>query len=127
MSALVFSEASVLQGVPVRSVTPRSSVGSSCISHSDANLLHCLQASLAEAEQETLEDAMTTNQERHYMNTAAECKVSAQTVHSFLAEIEHHTNSAGAAFADDSAVELLASTSIHRLGLGIPALTSSAC
>lgn len=75
---------------------------------------------MAEAEQATLEEAMTTNRERHYMNVAAECKVSNQTLQSLLEDIE-----AKSKIGDDSAIpgdyiasELLPSASIHRLGLG---------
>lgn len=79
---------------------------------------------MAEAEQETLEDAMTTNQERHYVNTAAECKVSAQTLQAFFDDIEMNMNTGtGVDVSDDTAAEILPSTSIHRLGLGISDLT----
>lgn len=87
-----------------------------------------VQASLAEAEQETLEDAMTTNQERHYMNTAAECKVSSQTLQAFLDDIELSTHTEkGAETPDKTAGDILPSSSVHRLGLGISDLTLLAC
>lgn len=94
--------------------------------HTATNFLS-LQASLAEAEQETLEDAMTTNQERHYVNTAAECKVSSQTIQAFLDDITLSTHKSDTESADKTAIELLPSASIHRLGLGIPDLTLLAC
>ena len=81
---------------------------------------------MAEAEQETLEDAMTTNQDRHYMNAAAECTVSSQTLQAFLDNIELDTNTDN---GDNSrtAVELLPSAGIHRLGLGNPEWAMLAC
>lgn len=84
-----------------------------------------LQASMAEAEQETLEEAMTTNRERHYMNVAAECKVSNQTLQNFLEDIEvkSKTGDVSAASKGCNAFELLPSASIHRLGLGFSDLT----
>ena len=82
---------------------------------------------MAEAEQETLEDVMTTNKERHYVNTAAECKVSSQTIQAFLDDITLNTHTSREESADVTAIELLPSASIHRLGLGIPDLTLLAC
>lgn len=80
---------------------------------------------MAVAEQETLEDDMSTTQERHYMNVAAECKVSNQTLLHFLEDIELKSQPNGvpesAGVAD--AVELLPYSSIHRLGLGVHDLT----
>ena len=79
-----------------------------------------LQASMAEAEQETLEEAMTTNRERHYMNVAAECKVSNQTLQNCLEDIEIKSKAGDVSAASKgcNAFELLPSASIHRLGLG---------
>lgn len=84
-----------------------------------------MQASMAEAEQETLEEAMTTNRERHYMNVAAECKVSNQTLQNFLEDIEIKSKmgDVSAASKGCNAFELLPSASIHRLGLGFSNLT----
>ena len=80
---------------------------------------------MAMAEQETLEDDMSTNQERHYMNVAAECKVSNQTLQHFLEDNEQESQPNGlpeaAGVAD--AFELLPYSSIHRLGLGVHDLT----
>lgn len=81
---------------------------------------------MAVAEQETLEDDMSTNQERHYMNVAAECKVSNQTLQHFLEDIELTSQPNGvpeAAAGDSNAFELLPYSSIHRLGLGVHDLT----
>ena len=84
-----------------------------------------LQASIAEAEQETLEDAMTTNQQRHFMNVAADCKVSNQTLQNVLDDIEvqSQTDIVTAAPGGSNTFELLQSSNIHRLGLGIHDLT----
>lgn len=75
---------------------------------------------MAEAEQETLAEAMTTNQERHYMNVAAECMVSNQTLQTFLEDIEVkcQTGNTSAISGSSNAFELLPGASIHRLGLG---------
>ncbi len=79
---------------------------------------------MAEAEQETLEEAMTTNQERHYMNVAAECKVSNQTLQHFLEDIETKSKIGdNTAVSRGGAFELLPSASIYRLGLGFSDLT----
>lgn len=80
-----------------------------------------LQASMALAEQETLEDDMTTSQERHYMNVAAECKVSHQALQHVLEDIELTTqpNHVPAVPASANIFELLPHSGIHRLGLGV--------
>lgn len=84
-----------------------------------------LQASMAVAEQEALEDNMSTIQERHYMNVAAECKVSNQTLQHFLEEIEQESqpNEISEAAGVVDTFELLPCSSIHRLGLGVHDLT----
>lgn len=76
---------------------------------------------MALAEQETLEDDMTTSQERHYMNVAAECKVSHQALQHVLEDIELTTqpNHVPAVPASANIFELLPHSGIHRLGLGV--------
>ena len=80
---------------------------------------------MAEAEQETLEDAMTTNQERHYMDVAADCKVSSKALQQVLEDIELESRTEGEAGTPggSNTFELLQSSSIHRLGLGVHDLT----
>ena len=86
-----------------------------------------LQASMAETEQETPEHAMTANQERQFTSVAAECKVSNQTLLSVLEDIELESwaqgDTAPGASNGSNAFELLPSSSIHRLGLGVHDLT----
>ena len=75
---------------------------------------------MAVAEQETIEDDMTTTQERHFMNVAAECKVSNQTLQNFLEDIELKSQPNSVPGLPEGAnVELLPHSSIHRLGLGV--------
>ena len=82
-----------------------------------------LQASMAEAEQETLKDA--TNQERHYMNVAAECKVSKQTLQSLLEDIEAKSSAEDGSTASlgHDASSLLPCSNVHRLGCVLSDLT----
>ena len=80
---------------------------------------------MAMAEQETVEEDMTTNQERHYTNVAAECKVSHQTLQHILEDIEVKTqsNQVPEAPGGGNVFELLPYASIHRLGLEVHDLT----
>ena len=86
-------------------------------------LLFLLQESIQKAEKETLEEAMTTNQDRHFMDVAAECKVSDQALLSLLGDIDVSSTIGDPAATGCNVFELLPSASIHRLGLGFSDLT----
>ena len=53
--------------------------------------------------------------------------MSSQTIQAFLDDITLNTHTSREESADKTAIELLPSASIHRLGLGIPDLTLLAC
>ena len=88
-------------------------------------MLFLFQASMAEAEQQSVEDTVVTNRERLYTSVAAECKVSNQTLQSLLQDIEANskTDSGSAISVCHNTSSLLPCSSIHRLGLGLSDLT----